>query len=102
MRKCFAVAALSLWAVLAAAQQAGETKSVTLPGGASLELVWLPAGTFLMGQNDGEQDAYPNKETPQHQVTISRGFWVGKYEITKQQWRALMGTEPWAGEVRER
>ena len=47
-----------------------------------------------MGQKANEQDAYPNKETPQHRVTLSHGFWMGKCEVTKGQWRAVMGTTP--------
>lgn len=53
-----------------------------------------------MGQRPGEQDAYPNKETPQHRVVFSRGCWMGRYEVTKQQWRAVMGTAPWSGHPR--
>ncbi|MBX7257816.1 MAG: SUMF1/EgtB/PvdO family nonheme iron enzyme [Candidatus Hydrogenedentes bacterium] len=75
----------------------GEHTTIKLPGGVSLELVWIPAGTFLMGQRDGEQDAYPNKETPQHPVTLSSGYWMGKFEVTKEQWKAVMGTAPWEG-----
>ncbi len=71
-------------------------ETIMLPDNVPLELVWIPAGTFLMGQNANEQDAYPNKETPQHPVTLSQGFWMGKYEVTQAQWRALMGTAPWS------
>ena len=65
-----------------------------------MDLAWIPAGTFLMGQRAGEQDAYPNKETPQHRVNISCGFWMARTEVTKQQWRAEMGTSLWAGRER--
>ncbi|MCC6699441.1 MAG: SUMF1/EgtB/PvdO family nonheme iron enzyme [Candidatus Hydrogenedentes bacterium] len=73
----------------------GETWTITLPGGVPMELVFLAPGTFPMGESANEKDAYPNKETPQHLVQISKGFWMGKYEITKAQWLALMGTTPW-------
>jgi len=63
----------------------GRIETVLLPDNVPLKLVWIPAGTFLMGQRAGEQDAYPNKETPQHRVNISRGFWMGRTEVTKQQ-----------------
>ena len=68
-----------------------------LPGGIQLDLVWISAGSFTMGQREKEKDAYPNKETPQHPVTLSNGFWMGKYEVTKEQWRSVMGNEPWKG-----
>jgi len=59
-------------------------------------MVWIPAGTFMMGRYPGEQDSYP-REDPQHEVTFSSGFWMGKYELTKRQWTAVMGTTPWSG-----
>ena len=68
----------------------------TLPGGVLLEMIWIPAGTFMMGRYPGEQDSYSN-EDPQHQVTLTQGFWMGKYELTKAQWTAVMGTTPWSG-----
>ena len=83
----------------AASRRAGACETIALPGGAAMDLVWIPAGTFLMGQKPEEQDAYPNKETPQHPVTLSHGFWMGKYEVTKAQWQAIIGTAPWTGRM---
>ena len=37
---------------------------------------------------------------PVHDVEISRGFWLGKYEITQGQWKSVMNDEPWAGRDR--
>ncbi len=79
------------------AKQIGQPATILLPGNVPLAVVWIPAGTFLMGQRANEQDAYPNKETPRHRVTLSQGFWMGRHEVTKQQWRAVMGTSPWSG-----
>ena len=67
--------------------------SFTLPGGASLEMVWIEPGTFQMGSPDG----YP-QERPAHSVTISQGFYLGKYEVTQEQWEGVMGTRPWQGQ----
>ena len=50
-----------------------------------------------MCQRPCEQDAYPNKETPQHTVNLTNVFWMGNYEITKQQWVTVMGIAPWEG-----
>jgi len=50
---------------------------------ADIELVWVPPGTFTMGSEDGDFD-----ERPAHRVTLSRGFWLGKYELTKGQWKS--------------
>jgi formylglycine-generating enzyme required for sulfatase activity len=61
----------------------------TLANSIGMEFVLLPAGTFTMGSEDGESD-----ERPPHQVTISRPFYLGKYEVTQGQWRAVMGNNP--------
>ena len=37
-------------------------------------------------------------EGPQHEVTLTQDFYLGKYVVTKRQWEALMGTTPWSGE----
>jgi len=64
----------------------GETMKEPVSG---IELVWVPAGTFTMGSTQGQRD-----ERPPHVVTLSRGFWMGKYPVTQGQWQALMGSNP--------
>ena len=49
----------------------------------------------MMGRYPGEQDSN-TWEDPQHPVTIGKEFWMGKYEVTQQQWLALMGSWPGA------
>ena len=69
-----------------------------LPQGAlPLTLVKIPAGSFMMGRYAGEVDSRSD-EDPQHQVNIGYEFYIGKYELTKAQWQALMGTTPWQGQ----
>jgi len=54
-----------------------------------MELVLIPVGKFLMGSPDTEKDR--GKEGgAQHEVTISKPFYMGKYEVTQQQWDAVM------------
>lgn len=72
------------------------THTVMLPGDVPLDLVWVPEGKFMMGAYDGEEGSTA-RELPQHEVAIS-GFWIGKYEVTKRQWEAVMKTSPWLGE----
>ena len=69
------------------------TETIMLPDNVPLEMVWIPADTFQMGRYPGEQDSYSD-EAPQHQVTLSQGFWMGKYEVTQAQWEAVMGSNP--------
>ena len=75
----------------------GECETILLPGDVPLEMVWVPGGSFMMGRYSGEQDSY-NYEDVQHMVTVP-GFWMGKYELTKAQWTAVMGTSPWTGQI---
>ena len=62
-----------------------------------VEFLWIEPGTFNMGSplyEEGRDD----DEGPVHEVTISQGFYLGKYEMTQQQWYAVMGVRPWEGE----
>ncbi len=54
-----------------------------------MELVWIPPGEFMMGSENGHAD-----EKPVRRITIGKGFWMGKYEVTQGQWQALMGDNP--------
>ncbi|MBD3266006.1 SUMF1/EgtB/PvdO family nonheme iron enzyme, partial [bacterium] len=58
-----------------------------------LELIRIPAGTFTMGSPQSEKDRQ-NDEGPPHPVKISQQFYLGKYEITQAQWKAVMGYNP--------
>ena len=72
-------------------------KAFTLPGGATLTTVWVDPGSFTMGSPSSEPLRDSN-EGPQHQVTISKGFYLGKYEVTQRQWESVMNTRPWSGQ----
>ena len=55
-----------------------------------MKFCWCPQGTFMMGSPTGEMGRSENED--QVQVTLSRGFWMGKYEVTQQEWHQVMGT----------
>ena len=55
---------------------------------AGIEFVWCPPGTFMMGTPGDEEHEI------QHQVTLTRGFWIGKYPVTQAQWLRVMGHNP--------
>ena len=46
-----------------------------------LTYVWIPTGTFQMGCSDGDAQCYDD-EKPAHEVTITRGFWMGQTAVT--------------------
>ena len=54
-----------------------------------IEFVWIPAGCFQMGSNDGDTD-----EKPVHPVLLTKGFWLARYELTQGQWEKVMGNNP--------
>ena len=58
-----------------------------------IELVYVEGGTFTMGATSEQgSDAYPN-EKPTHSVTLD-GYYIGKYEVTQELWKAVMGSNP--------
>jgi len=57
------------------------------------EMVWLEPGRFNMGSPVDEQGRDPD-ENPRHEVTLSNGFWIGKFEITQNQYRAIKRRNP--------
>ncbi len=84
----------------------GTERSIDLGGAAELKLCWIPAttsaawkevgggkDTFTMGSPYNESGRYGD-EGPRHEVTISRGFWMGKYPVTQRQYQQLMGENP--------
>ena len=83
--------AATLHTELAASNQAPAPfgKYIENINGVPLELVRMPTGTFLMGN-----DRSPNpEEKPAHQVNL-RSFFIGRYEITRQQWNIVATTLP--------
>jgi len=86
---------------------ANPETTFALPGGAEIEMVWIEPGTFVMGLTEAQEETLQSKgiwgdwfenEHPVHSVTITQGYWLGKYEITQGQWESVMGTRPWAGQ----
>ncbi|MBO7108449.1 MAG: SUMF1/EgtB/PvdO family nonheme iron enzyme, partial [Verrucomicrobia bacterium] len=55
-------------------------------------MIYIEPGTFMMGSPEDELGRY-NDETL-HQVTLTRGYWMGKYEVTQAQYEAVMGVNP--------
>jgi len=60
---------------------------------APTNLVFIPPGTFRMGSPTNEVGRDPS-ESPQTAVTISRGFWMGEFEVTQGEYLAVMGSNP--------
>jgi len=82
-----------------------DTITIELPGLAEnankLEMILIEPGTFTMGSlaNDPERHHY---DWPQHEVTLSKPFYMGKFEVTQAQWEAVMGSESHKSKYRPR
>jgi formylglycine-generating enzyme len=57
-----------------------------------VKFCWCPAGTFTMGSPPEEPERRPGED--QVQVKLTKGFWMGKYEVTQGQWRKVIGSFP--------
>jgi formylglycine-generating enzyme required for sulfatase activity len=75
--------------VLEVVMEKGASAGATYTNSIGMEFVLIPAGTFQMGYNDGY-----DREKPVHSVTISKPFYLGKYEVTRREWKAVMGSNP--------
>ena len=72
--------------------KAGDVKTLTLPDGVEMEMIYVAPGSFTMGSPSSEEGRYDNET--QHRVTLTKGYWLGKYEVTQRQWESVMGENP--------
>src|SRR3954452_12319383 len=66
---------------------AGDERTV-----AGVRLCWCPPGTFTMGSPPAEPERRPDED--QVTVTLTRGFWMAKFEATQGEWKQAMGELP--------
>ncbi len=90
-------------AEVTAALKAGEPKSerpkeltIDLGSDVKMEFVLIPAGSFLMGSDQGSKD-----ERTLHRVVISKPFYMARHEVTQSQWEAVMGKHQYLTEITE-
>ena len=67
--------------------------SNTYKNSIGMEFILIPAGSFTMGTSRNFKNAEVD-QLPRHKVTITEPFYLGKYEVTQEQWVAVMGTNP--------
>ena len=83
-------------AAMAAGYARPPAKDVWTEPRTGMVFALVPAGRFLMGSPESER--YREVQEVRHEVTISRPFFLGAFEVTQQQWRAVMATTPsWFG-----
>ena len=69
----------------------GEEFTINDPYSLHMTMKWCPAGRFTMGSAITEEGRYDNER--QHEVTLTKGFWMGQTEVTQGQWKKIMGGE---------
>lgn len=57
-----------------------------------IEMVYVAPGVFMMGSPSSEKDRRENET--QHKVKLTKGYYIGKYEVTQEQWKKVMGKKP--------
>jgi len=67
--------------------RAGEERRVDV-----ITLCWCPAGRFIMGSPRSEPERRPGED--QVEVTLTKGFWIAKYETTQGNWKRIAGALP--------
>lgn len=71
--------------------KAGDTREVEIAPGVKMTFCWVPPGTAMLGSPKGEAQRLTDEV--EHEYT-SQGFWLGKYEVTQAEWKAVMGDNP--------
>ena len=92
MRTLILLSFFSFVMVVFAQPQKLALEIVDIGKGVSLELLIVPAGKFTMGSPISETGRTSNEL--EHEVTISKSFFLGKYEVTQAQWEAIMDDNP--------
>ena len=70
----------------------GMATTHTVQGASNLQMIWGEPGTFTMGSPTSE--AGRGTDETQHQVTLTNGFYLGKYEVTQAQYETVMTGNP--------
>ena len=78
--------------VLAQEVKPGKVEVIELGKDVKLEMVLVPVGKFKMGLPASEKERSDNEL--QHEVTLTKPFYMGKYEVTQEQYKAVMGKNP--------
>ena len=64
----------------------------TFTNSIGMKFVWIPPGTFMMGSPKAEKERQDNEI--QHKVTLTKGFYMGVYTVTQEQYETVMGKNP--------
>jgi formylglycine-generating enzyme required for sulfatase activity len=84
---CWSLGTTNVHAQPFAGARAGDERAI-----ADIRFCWCPAGRFRMGSPRHEPQRRPGEN--QVNVTLTSGFWIGKYEVTQGEWKRVIGEFP--------
>jgi formylglycine-generating enzyme required for sulfatase activity len=87
----FAVAATVAAGLPLKAQEKKDSPK-TYTNSLGIKFVWIPPGSFMMGSPKEEKER--SQDETQHKVTLTKGFYMGVYTVTQEQWQDVMGNNP--------
>jgi formylglycine-generating enzyme required for sulfatase activity len=67
---------------------------VDLGNGVSMDFVYIKPGKFTMGGDNAKEGRFDAPDMPKHEVTLTKGYYLGKYEVTQAQYEEVTGTNP--------
>lgn len=73
--------------------QTDKEFKIELADGVTMDFVYIPPGKFIMGGDRAQKQGDILADTPKHEITLTRGFYLGKYEMTQSQYAAVMAKE---------
>jgi hypothetical protein len=74
-------------------EDAPKQLSLEVAKGTKMDFIFIPAGSYNMGGNRKVKEGDILADTPRHEVTLSRGFYLGKYEVTRAQYEGIINPE---------
>jgi formylglycine-generating enzyme required for sulfatase activity len=74
--------------------RAGEERDWEIAPGVKMTFCWCPPREFLMGSPETDEDRLDNEDQFKVHVTLTKGFWMAKTQVTQAQWQTVMGSNP--------
>ncbi|MDR1460833.1 MAG: formylglycine-generating enzyme family protein [Campylobacteraceae bacterium] len=95
MKNVFIFIFIVILSIMSGCSDTKDNKSTnkTHANSIGMEFVLIPSGSFVMGA-DKNAEIGVTHESPRHNVTINRNFYLGKFEVTQEQWTKIMGNNP--------
>ena len=81
-------------AITASGKKTPKELKLKLGEGVTMEFVYIKPGEFVMGGESEKDGRFECVEVPKHEVQLTKGFYLGKYEVTQAQFQSIMGSNP--------